>query len=91
MSDSELPPADEPQPEPTAPNEIPDLQHMDIIAIHMNELYKHLKKYGFEKEEALHLTGMVLSSGILFKYEDNFFEEPLDIEDDRDFGGEDFV
>jgi hypothetical protein len=91
MSDSELPPADQNSPEPTERNEVPDLQHMDVIAIHMNELYNHLKKYGFDKEEALHLTGMVLSSGILFKYEDPFVDEPFDIEDDRDLGGEDFV
>ncbi len=93
MSDSELPPADQQSPEPTSQSELPDLQHMSVIAIHMNELYNHLKKYGFEKDEALHLTGMVLSSGILFKYEDDFLEEPLDldIEDDQDLGGEDFV
>jgi hypothetical protein len=93
MSDSENAPVSNQNPEPTFQPGEADISHMAVISIHMNELYKHLQKHGFDKEEALHLTGMVLSSGILFKY-DAFTDATLDIEDDQDFGdlgGEDFV
>ena len=91
MSDSEQLPTDEqqqPEPIPSLPADV-DFKHMSMIAIHMNELYTHLKKHGFDKEDALHLTGMVLSSGILFKYEppEDFFTEEFDEPED----GEDFV
>jgi hypothetical protein len=92
MSDSEKLPTDEQSPEPTLPSDA-DIGHLSVIAIHMNELFTHLKKNGFNKEEALHLTGMVLSSGILFKY-DSHTDATLDIEDESDFDdldGEDFV
>ena len=93
MSDSENIPTDSQNPEPTIPANEADISHMASVSIHMNELYKHLQKYGFDKEEALHLTGMVLSSGVLFKF-DAYTDATLDIEDDQDFGdsgGEDFV
>jgi hypothetical protein len=92
MSDSEKLPTDEQSPEPTLPADA-DIKHIASIAIHMNELFNHLKKHGFDKEEALHLTGMVLSSGILYKY-DAYTDMTLDIEDGEDFGypdGEDFA
>ena len=92
MSDSEQLPTDEQGPEPTLPAD-GDIGHLSVIAIHMNELFNHLKKNGFDKEEALHLTGMVLSSGILFKY-DSYTDATLDIEDESDFGdldGDEFI
>lgn len=91
MSDSEFPqlPTDEQEPEPipNLPADV-DFKHLSVVAIHMSELYSHLKRHGFDKEEALHLTGMVLSSGILFKYEPpDFFLEEFDEPED----GEDLV
>jgi hypothetical protein len=91
MSDSEKLPTDEHQPEPmpSLPADV-DFKHLAITAIHMNELFNHLKRHGFEKEDALHLVGMVLSSGVLFKYyqeEEEMFLDEFDEPED----GEDFV
>jgi hypothetical protein len=89
MSDSEKLPTDEQQPEPipSLPADV-DLKHLAMTAIHMNELFNHLKRHGFEKEDALHLVGMVLSSGVLFKYyqeDDMFLDEFGEPEDGEDF------
>lgn len=94
MSDSEKLPTDEQNPEPTFPSSDADISHLSIVAIHMNELYKHLQKHGFDKEDALHLTGMVLSSGILFKYippELDFDDEEMNDTDFEDPDNGDFV
>jgi hypothetical protein len=89
MSDSEQLPTDEQQPEPmpSLPADV-DFKHLSMISIHMNELFNHLKRHGFDKEDALHLVGMVLSSGILFKYsveDDEFLDEFDEPEDGEDF------
>ena len=89
LEPEQVPPA---QPTSSLPDDV-DLKHLSVLSIHMHELFTHLQRHGFSKDEALTLTGMVLSSNSLYKF-DIYSDITLDIEDDQDFGGldgEDFA
>jgi hypothetical protein len=73
-----------------------DISALVVSAIQLNELFKSLIHAGFSKQEALHIAGMVMSSG-MYRFEEDFVEPAedlgLDIEidlDSDDFGDEDF-
>ena len=73
-----------------------DISALVVSAIQLNELFKSLQQAGFSKQEALHIAGMVMSSG-MYRFEEDFVEPAedlgLDIEidlDSDDFGDEDF-
>jgi hypothetical protein len=73
-----------------------DISPLVVSAIQLNELFKSLIHAGFSKQEALHIAGMVMSSG-MYRFEEDFVDEPegLDVEldldlDSDDFGDEDF-
>jgi hypothetical protein len=57
-----------------------DISHLATVAIQLHEMYLELKRAGFNAEESLNLTGMVLSTFITPEY--NF------IEDESEFDGQ---
>lgn len=73
-----------------------DISPLVMSAIQLNELYKALQHSGFNKQEALHIAGMVMSSG-MYRFEENFvdvdddfLDSDPDVDIDLDFGDEDF-
>lgn len=66
-----------------------DLSHLKSVAIQIHELYSELKGSGFSEDDALHLAGMVLSSGVIFKRQFNYAEMD-DQGEDLDFGDDDW-
>jgi hypothetical protein len=61
-----------------------DITNLALVTIQLHEMFKELQKSGFTHAEALQLTGIVLSSGAMFNYED--FDE--DEGDEEDYGDE---
>jgi hypothetical protein len=92
MSDSEQ------SEEPEVPEQMPSIEagipHLMAVAIQLNEMFKHLKSAGFTQEEAIQLSGVVLSSGVLYRYSEFQFEDS-DLEDEEsselDEDGGDFI
>jgi hypothetical protein len=61
-----------------------DISHLATVAIQLHEMYLELKKSGFNPEEALNLTGMVLSTFITPEY--SFIEDESEFDGQSDSG-----
>lgn len=59
-----------------------DISHLATVAIQLHEMYLELKKSGFRPDEALNLTGMVLSTFITPEY--NFVEDESEFDEHGD-------
>lgn len=73
-----------------------DISNLSMVSITMNEMYKELQKAGFDRNEALHLVGVVLSYSPIMELhfssikpeepEEEDFEEDEEYFDDLDDG-----